>query len=243
MTQPQSDSQPQSQPTDAPSSHGNDGSPDPAAASGAPESGSPPGGLLFRYRSVVGVALAISIGILCLLHSVAIPVWRMPLVPWHLGVGFALLAGGVSLRLWAILQIGGSARKTSRLKAVRIISWGPFALVRNPLYIANATVFAGFTVLCGFYWILPLVLAVLWIWYDAIVRREETFLDASFPGEYAAYRQSTNRWIPRFKLRKRPPDVPPYPLLRALKRERGHLLAVTTGLILGLAFRFFAAHR
>jgi len=235
--------QPQSQSTDVPGSQGNGKAPDPAAAPGGQESGSPPGGLLFRHRNVVGVGLAISIGILCLLHSIAFPLWRMPLEPWHLGVGFALLAAGVCLRLWAILQIGGSARKTSRLKAVRIISWGPFALVRNPLYIANATVFAGFTVLCGFYWMLPLVLAILWIWYDAIVRREEEFLDASFPREYAEYKQSTNRWIPRLHLRKRPPDVPPYPLLRALKRERGHLMAVTAGLLLALAFRFFAANR
>lgn len=228
---------------DVPSSRGGEESSGPAAATGGQEGSSPPGGLLFRYRNIVGVGLAVSLGVLCLLHSIAFPVWRMPLVPWHLGVGLALLAGGVCLRLWAILQIGGSARKTSRLKAVRIISWGPFAVVRNPLYIANATVFAGFTVLCGFYWILPLVLAALWIWYDAIVRREEEFLEESFPGDYAEYKRSTNRWIPKLKLRRRPPEVPPYPLFRAIRRERGHLMAVTVGLVLALAFRFFAANR
>ena len=184
---------------------------------------------IFRHRNILGVAIAVFL--------VVFPWGRWQPAPTHFIVGFALVLAGVLLRLWSILQIGGAARKTVRLKAVRIISWGPFSLLRNPIYVANATVFAGFTVLSGHIWALPGILIALGLWYDAVVVQEEKFLDKTFPVEYAEYRQSTRRWIPRFRLRRRPADIPPYPLLRAVRRERGHLISVGLGTLVVVVFR------
>jgi protein-S-isoprenylcysteine O-methyltransferase Ste14 len=197
----------------------------------AGEEAPPPGGLFFRYRNALGVVIAVFL--------VAFPFWRAPLKPWHLAVGLLLVFSGIALRLWCILQIGGSARKTSRLKAVRIISWGPYAILRNPIYVANTTVFAGFTVLSGHLWAIPLVILSFWAWYDGIVRREEKFLEESFPEDYRAYAAATRRWIPSMRLSHRPPEVPPYPFLRALKRERGHLITVSAGLLMVICCRLF----
>ena len=184
---------------------------------------------MFRYRNTLGVAISVFL--------VAFPFWRAPLLAWHLVLGLSLVALGISLRLWCILQIGGSARKTSRLKAVRIISWGPYAIVRNPIYVANTTIFAGFTVLSGHLWAIPLVILGFWAWYDGIVRREEKFLQESFPEDYRAYAASTSRWIPSIRFSHRPAEIPPYPFLRALKRERGLLIAVSVGLSMVICFR------
>ena len=158
--------------------------------------------------------------------------------PWLLGTGAAIVLAGVALRIWCILQIGGSARKTSKLKAERVISWGPYSIVRNPIYIANTTTFVGFTVLSGLLWALPAVVLGLWLWYDAIVRREEKFIEEKHPVDYAEYRKTVRRWLPSLRYRGRPEDTPPYPFSRALKRERGHLIAVSCGAAAVVLFRW-----
>ncbi len=199
-------------------------------ASGGVRAAAPPsGGFLFRHRNILGPVLAVFL--------VLFPLGRLAPNVWYFLIGFVLVLCGVSLRIWSILQIGGSARKTSKCKAVRIISWGPFALLRNPIYVANATVFAGFTVLSGLVWAVPAVLLILWVWYDIIVRQEEAFLARTFPAEYGEYKKFANRWIPKLHFRRRPVDVPRYPFLRALKRERGHLISVGAGAAAVVLFR------
>jgi len=203
----------------------------PTEANASPSAGEPappPGGLLFRYRSSLPVALALIL-VLC--------PWRLEMSAWQLWIGGALVLAGVVLRLWCILQIGGSARKTSKLKAERVISWGPYSLVRNPIYIANSTTFAGFTVAAGLAWLLPLILIGLFAWYNAIVGREERFLEESHPDAFRAYKLQARRWIPSVRYRGRPADVAPYPFLRALKRERGHIIAVGAGVLAVLVLR------
>lgn len=180
------------------------------------------GGLFFRYRNALGIALATLL--------LFFPWGRIDPTFWCFALGSGLTVAGATLRLWAILQIGGAARKTSRLKAIRVISWGPFAMTRNPIYVANIMVFAGFAVLSRLLWALPLVVVSLAVWYHALVRREERFLEESFGDEYRAYMATTNRWLPSLCFRRRPAGVPAYPLLRALTRERGHLLIVTLGM-------------
>ncbi|HVR76254.1 MAG TPA: isoprenylcysteine carboxylmethyltransferase family protein [Planctomycetota bacterium] len=189
----------------------------------------PPGGLLFRYRNLLPIGLVVFL--------IAVPWGRLPPALWQFIAGGALILAGVALRLWCILQIGGSARKTSRLKANHVISWGPYSILRNPIYVANTTVFAGFTVASGLLWALPVVLITLGLWYNAIVRREEDFLAEKHPQAFAEYTRLARRWIPRFQYRARPPDVPPYPFPRALKRERGHLISVGVGMAFLLLLR------
>jgi protein-S-isoprenylcysteine O-methyltransferase Ste14 len=173
---------------------------------------------LFTNRNLFGTCLA--------LFLVLFPYWRLEFQPWHFIAGFGIVLLGMALRGWSIRQIGGSARKTSKLKANLVISWGPYSLVRNPIYIANITMFAGFTIVAGFPWLLPVVLVGLGMWYGAVVRREETFLAANFPKEFGEYQASTNRWIPKFQYRRRPDTIPPYPFLKIVRRERGGLIAI-----------------
>lgn len=195
-----------------------------------PKENAAPPSFLFTHRNLLGISICVFL--------IGFPFWRMPLNAWLFAVGSGIVLAGLALRLWAIRQIGGSARKTSRPKAVRIISWGPFGLVRNPIYIANGMFAAGFTVLSGHLWALPLILLALWIWYDAIVRREEKFLEAAFPADYAEYKRTTNRWIPKLRFRKRPPEIPVYSFFRVIKRERGLLFIVPSGMVLVIVLRF-----
>jgi protein-S-isoprenylcysteine O-methyltransferase Ste14 len=140
--------------------------------------------------------------------------------------GGALILFGIGLRFSCIRRMGGAAR-THKHKAKRLVDSGPYAWVRNPLYIANTVAFLGFIVLCGLPWLAGASWILLWAYYHAIARYEETVLAETFGPEFDAYRARTPLWIPR------PPKDPPvedpadfYPVGKLLKRERGALLNV-----------------
>ncbi len=156
--------------------------------------------------------------------------WEGGPLPWIWG--FALLVVGTWLRIWSIRYIGGAAR-TKGKKAKRLIVSGPFAYVRNPIYIANFFVFSGFILLCGLPWFLPLALGFLFIQYSLIVTFEEDLLKEKFGQPYLDYLKEVPRWIPKLRRRSGPSPQSPYPLGRVLRWERGGILNLV--LMVGLA--------
>jgi hypothetical protein len=75
---------------------------------------------------------------------------------------------------------------------------------------------------------------LLWAYYHAIARYEETVLRGSFPEEFEAYRRAVPLWIPR-PPRDPPPEDPAdlYPVGKVLRKERAALMNV--GAMLALA--------
>ena len=140
--------------------------------------------------------------------------------------GLALILFGIGYRFACIRRMGGAAR-THKHKAKRLVDTGPYAWVRNPLYIANTAAFLGFVLLCGQPWLALGAWLFLWAYYHAIARYEETVLAQAFGAEFDAYRAATPLWIPR-PPRNPPPEDPAdfYPVGKLLKRERGALLNV-----------------
>lgn len=184
----------------------------------------------FRYRSRLIIALAVIL--------VIWPFWRMPLEPISGATGMALVLAGLSLRLWCIRQLGGAARKTSSAKGVQLVDWGPFSLSRNPIYVANMTLFAGFAVLAGMAWALPVLLGLIVAQYHFTVRYEEGFLRDRFGEAYEDYCRSTPRWLGAFRYRPAPAGFAPYPVRKLIKRERSLIfLQVLGGLVLVLVLR------
>jgi protein-S-isoprenylcysteine O-methyltransferase Ste14 len=108
-----------------------------------------------------------------------------------LGVGIFAIAGAVFGRLWSALYIGGR-------KKYELVMGGPYAAVRNPLYVASLTgifgiglVFGSFTVAFGATFICFLI-------FDRIVRSEEIFLRQAFGDAYRRYCEETPRWWPNW---------------------------------------------
>jgi protein-S-isoprenylcysteine O-methyltransferase Ste14 len=118
-----------------------------------------------------------------------------PARTWELLLGGWLLLAGLALRGWARVHIGRSS-DTRRLHAQRLVSTGPYASTRNPLYLGNVAIACGLAVMIGAgLWSVALA-AALGLHYGRVVRAEERMLEAHFGENYRAYCQAVRRWWP-----------------------------------------------
>jgi protein-S-isoprenylcysteine O-methyltransferase Ste14 len=147
---------------------------------------------------------------------------------WPLGI--ALILAGESMRIWAMRHIGRSAR-TRKDKARKLVTSGPYAHTRNPLYVGNHLTLAGFCVLSELLWFLPVALGLTFVFYSCIVIYEEELLKQRFGEEFLEYMSGTPRWM---SLRQflRANDRAPW--LEALRRERSTLCGLAAALTLFL---------
>ena len=162
------------------------------------------GATLFRNRSWLPV-LFIAVPLLAPGH--------MSAAGWILGT--IVILAGEWVRLAGVAAAGTVTRRRSRT-VQRLVTYGVFAWVRNPLYVGNFLIWMGFTIISGVYWFLPIAIVIFAIEYSLIVRYEEGVLESIFGAEYLAYRQSTPRWIPQPP---RAPEAGPHDWAEAWRSE------------------------
>lgn len=181
------------------------------------------GRFLFKYRSFVPVPLALA---LVFVHYAAITALWAPIA------GALLVALGQGVRLWAVRHIG----TISRTRANRygpLISDGPYALVRNPLYIGNLFLWIGFVVWSGLLWMLPVAVAIFLLEYVAITGFEASLLREKYPEAYHQYSSAVPAWIPRLgNLSEALATRGSHRWREVLFSERGTLIAVTVMAVL-----------
>lgn len=123
------------------------------------------------------------------------------LVPGHMSkahwiVGAILIFAGEFVRLSGVAAAGTVTRRRSR-NVQRLVTYGIFGWVRNPLYVGNFLIWMGFTWISGVLWFLPIAVTLFAIEYSLIVRYEEGVLESIFGEEYLRYKERTSRWFPR----------------------------------------------
>src|SRR5712692_2679349 len=95
-------------------------------------------------------------------------------IGWDAAGGCALLCGQ-GLRLWAAGYMGRAGR-SQQLKAATLLTAGPYAHVRNPLYLGNFLLCTGVVALTESYLLLLLAPLVFWTLYLPLIFTEEAFL-------------------------------------------------------------------
>ena len=176
---------------------------------------------LFRQRSWLPLPIAVA---LVLLPS---PPLVPPVLVWS---GAALVASGELLRLWAVRHIGVVSRtRSDRLGP--LIASGPFARLRNPLYLGNIALWAGFATSSGLVSLIPPIVLLLAFEYHAIVRWEEHLLEERVGDTYREYAARVPRWLPLASPASLNPQIssPTFSWRDTLFSERGTLLAIALG--------------
>jgi protein-S-isoprenylcysteine O-methyltransferase Ste14 len=112
-----------------------------------------------------------------------------PRVAW-LVAGTAVVAAGEVIRVWA----AGHHPKHDAL-----ITSGPYAHTRNPLYLGSAVMGVGFCLLSQLWWSWLLVAGVLVAFYLPTVNEEERHLAKVFGDAYQRYIAQVPRFAPRLR--------------------------------------------
>ena len=118
--------------------------------------------------------------------------------PWRVSVSLLIVAAGIGLRTWA----GGSAgnhTRTVEIEAPQLTTGGPYAYVRNPIYLGTVIIGIGMVGILGDARLLVLHAVVSTLLFALVVPCEEQFLRTKYGGEYEAYFRAVPRLIPKFR--------------------------------------------
>lgn len=176
----------------------------------------------FKYRSYTPIPL-----VLILLY------FSKPFTPaiyW----GFLLLIIGESNRIWAVRHAGGRTR-TRKVGAPRLVTSGPFAHVRNPLYLGNMLMYLGIVLIAGgqyMWWLFFICLVFFIIQYSLIVSLEQETLLKKFGDEYSEYCDNVPALFPRLSSWPDKEDQTPKKFSKILKPERSTLINIFIILLL-----------
>jgi protein-S-isoprenylcysteine O-methyltransferase Ste14 len=187
------------------------------------------GGWLFRHRTALPLPFAAAI--------LGLRVGRAPVSTRLVVAGVVVTVLGELLRLWGVHHIGAISRTRSE-RLGPLVASGPFAYLRNPLYVGNIAIWVGFALTARLIWLVPVIVVVLGLQYHAIVRWEERLLESRLGGAYREYAARVPRWLPTFNRRERG-ERRETNLSKTFFSERGTLLAIAAGyLLLWLTARF-----
>ena len=152
---------------------------------GAPVHIPPP--LLFLLGYVAGEGLE---------HVVPLPLSRLvsSRVTEVLGAFFLTLGFIVALASVATF-LGAKTTPIPYRRATKLVTWGPYRLSRNPMYVGVTLIYLGVAALRAVLWpmlLLPVVLAVL---NCVVIPQEEGILRAAFGAAYENYAARVRRWL------------------------------------------------
>jgi protein-S-isoprenylcysteine O-methyltransferase Ste14 len=113
--------------------------------------------------------------------------------------GFLLVLLGEGLRFWGVSIVGSETRTTGAVGGTYLVTTGPFAFVRNPLYVGNMLLYAGVGVMSMalFPWLPVAALGWFYLQYSMIVSQEEEYLAGQFGETYDEYRSHVPKFLPR----------------------------------------------
>jgi protein-S-isoprenylcysteine O-methyltransferase Ste14 len=123
------------------------------------------------------------------------PLSPVPFPSWLQALGVALIAASGVLGTWGMIALGSSLSPFPKpVAGGKLVSAGPYALVRHPIYSGLIMGTLGLGLLRGS--LLGIVLAVvLFLFFDRKSHQEEIWLSESYPG-YPAYQQRVRKLIP-----------------------------------------------
>ncbi len=108
-------------------------------------------------------------------------------VPSRLLPGLALAFCGLLIRAWA----AGHIEKNSQLSIA-----GPYAFVRNPLYLGSFLIALGFALACHWIFVI-LVIGFFILIYGPNIEQERLTMTSLFPDQYTAYAANVPPIVPR----------------------------------------------
>lgn len=191
------------------------------------------GNVLFRFRSFTPVPV---------IALMAALLWRSRGVhgPGGEGLdealnvcGLLIAFAGQALRFYTLgVVLEGTSGQGSSLRADTLNTRGPYAFVRNPLYVGNLGIVLGLLLIAHD----PLIYAVGLVFffgeYFFIIRAEESFLRSRFGEGFDEFCRKVPRWVPRLTPAYEGPARLGFDVPRAFKKEHNPFAAWASGALI-----------
>lgn len=146
-----------------------------------------------------------------LVFTIVVPGLGGVLVPWWIVAGggraphpvmwaaVSVMAAGAALYAWYVWNFAAVGRGTPGPWDApgRIVAAGPYAWVRNPIYLAALAIVGSEAWLFMSSRLLVYVAAMAACFHLFVIGYEERTLHRRFGGSYEEYRHSVPRWLPR----------------------------------------------
>ncbi|MFL5288504.1 MAG: methyltransferase family protein [Rhodopila sp.] len=111
-------------------------------------------------------------------------------------VGAVLMVAGIALDVSTMVTMHRHrANIQPHRAATTLVTTGPFALSRNPIYLGNTLLIAGAGIAFNALWLVLTAILGAWLVSLLAIRREEAHLAARFGEAWTAYAQRTPRWL------------------------------------------------
>ena len=147
-------------------------------------------GVQWRRKIALLIAFGIAVPALAFVNSY----WREPWPAIYLSMewaGVALILVCIAGRTWCTAYIGGRKKR-------ELVTTGPYSVVRNPLYVFTLIGAVGVGLQFGSLVVTAIVTTVAYLVFRPVIMREEAYLAASFPQDFASYSARVDRLLPNF---------------------------------------------
>jgi protein-S-isoprenylcysteine O-methyltransferase Ste14 len=148
-------------------------------------------------RSMFGHRLEIGIGVTAIVAPFVRPtIAKKPSELCLKAAGLCLVLVGLGVRAWAA-GFAGRHTRSSKIEGSKLATTGPYAHVRNPIYLGSVVLGFGMVLLIGDRRLWAHCALTILALYFGLIPAEEEFLSQKFHGEYEAYRRHVPRLLPR----------------------------------------------
>lgn len=107
-------------------------------------------------------------------------------------IGYAFIITCALGRIYASVFIGGQKNDT-------LITWGPYSLMRNPLYFFSLLGITGIAIMSHSIIATVIAFSTTFFLYRSLIAREEKYLEEKFGNRYLRYKYQTPSLFPSFK--------------------------------------------
>jgi len=122
-------------------------------------------------------------------------VWA-PLGDWGVWPGRGLIGLGLALMVWSALAFRRARTTLVPHRApAALVETGPYRRSRNPIYLADLLILAGWAILLGAPAALLLLAPLYSVLLTRFVLKEEAVLKAGLGAPYEAYLDRVPRWL------------------------------------------------
>ncbi|MGD8405378.1 MAG: isoprenylcysteine carboxylmethyltransferase family protein [Anaerolineales bacterium] len=106
-------------------------------------------------------------------------------------IGWPLIVLGIILSIWATIEVG----KMEISSPQRLVTSGPYACSRNPMYVGWSLIYLGITFILNSIWLVvffPLIMVYIHL---IEITKEERWLEQKFGSTYRKYKNRVRKYM------------------------------------------------